>query len=56
MICVLMASFSSFANCLSITENKEISGQFNHDKALCFTTHLQSQRYAELDVKGIQNL
>ncbi|MDM3615747.1 alpha/beta hydrolase-fold protein [Proteus mirabilis] len=56
MICALMASFSSFANCLSITENKEISGQFNHDKALCFTTHLQSQRYAELDVKGIQNL
>ncbi|MGR6439940.1 hypothetical protein ACU42Y_19870 [Proteus mirabilis] len=56
MICALMASFSSFANCLSITENKEITGQFNHDKALCFSTHLQSQRYAELDVKGIQNL
>lgn len=56
MICALMASFPSFASCLAVTENKEMTGQFDNNNTLCFTAHLESQRYVELNVKGIQNL
>lgn len=56
MICALIASFPSLANCLAVTESKKIIGQFDNSKTLCFTVHLESQRYAELNVKGLQNL
>lgn len=55
MICALMASFPSFANCLSVTEGNEITGQFDNN-TVCFATHLEHERYVELNVKGIQNL
>nr|UVX22999.1 hypothetical protein [Proteus terrae subsp. cibarius] len=47
-----MASFPSFASCLAVTENKEMTGHFDNNNTLCFTAYLESQRYVELNVKG----
>lgn len=56
IFCALMASFPAFSNCLTLTEGKLITGQFNNNDSECFSVNLTQEYYVDLNIEGIQNL